>query len=447
MADIIPLLAVFAPLFSSRVWPHAQVLLIGALLTPGVRTVTAILRTMGRAEEAHFTNYHRVLNRAVWYPLQGSRMLLGLLVAALVPAGGPLILGGDDTIERRQGERIKAKGCYRDPVRSTKKYTVRCFGLKWVSLMLLVPVPWSRRVWALPFLTVLCPSQEACRQEGRRHKTSHDWLRQMVKQVRRWWPHRQMLLIVDGAFASVGLGWACVAMDTVLVSRLRWDARLYHPPGPQRQSKRGPKPQTGGRQRTLKVWAAREDTPWQSEEISWYGGQRKTMQWFSRTALWYRAGQPPLPLRFVLVRDPEGKLRDEVFFCTDLQATPVQILEWVIMRWGVEVTFEEARAHLGMETQRQWSDNAILRSTPCLLGLFSIVTWLTHHLQQHHQIPVQTTAWYRKEQPTFSDCLYWIRQHIWHQRFFVNSTSQGHLSQLPHELIDLLGLYGFPIAA
>lgn len=447
MIDIIPLLAVFAPLFSPQVWSHAEVLLVGAMLTPGVRTVTAILRTMGRALEQRFTNFHRVLNRAVWYPLAGSRILLGLLVAAFVPGGGPLVLGGDDTVERRGGKKITAKGCYRDPVRSTKTQVVRCFGLKWVSLMLLVPVPWSSRVWALPFLTVLCPSKEACGKKGRRHKTSHDWLRQMVKQVRRWWPQRQLILVVDGAFASVGLGWACVQMEAVMVSRLRWDARLYHPPGPQPAGKRGPKPQKGDRQQTLKVWAARGDTRWQEEVIDWYGGQKKTMWLFSRTAWWYRAGQPPLPIRFVMVRDPEEKLRDEVFFCTDLQASPVQILEWVVMRWGIEVTFEEARAHLGIETQRQWSDNAILRTTPCLLGLFSIVTWLTDHLRQHQDVPVQTTAWYAKEQPTFSDCLYWVRQHIWNQRLFVHSTSRGHLTQLPHELIDLLGLYGFPQAA
>lgn len=447
MTDIVPLLAVFAPLFSPRVWCHAEVLLVGAMLTPGVRTVTAILRTMGRALEQRFTNFHRVLNRAKWDALAGSRILLGLLVAAFVPAGGPLVLGGDDTLERRGGKKIAAKGCYRDPVRSTKKQVVRCFGLKWVSLMLLVPVPWSDRVWALPFLTVLCPSKEACGKKGRRYKTSHDWLRQMVKRVRRWWPQRQLILVVDGAFASVGLGWACVQMNAVMVSRLRWDARLHHPPGPRPAGKRGPEPQKGDRQRTLKVWAARGDTPWQEEAIGWYGGQKKPMQLFSRTALWYRAGQPPLPIRFVMVRDPEEKLRDEVFFSTDLQASPVQILEWVVMRWGIEVTFEEARAHLGIETQRQWSDNAILRTTPCLLGLFSIVTWLTDHLRHHQDIPVQTTAWYAKEQPTFSDCLYWIRQHLWNQRLFVHSTSRGHSTQLPHELIDLLGLYGFPEAA
>lgn len=443
MVEIIPLLAVFAPLFSPRVWCHAEVLLVGAMLTPGVRTVTAVLRTMGRGLEQRFTNFHRVLNRVVWYPLQGSRILLGMLVATFVPATGPMVLGGDDTLERRQGSKINAKGYYRDAVRSTKKQVVCCFGLKWVSLMLLVRVPWSDRVWALPFLTVLASSAT----KGRRHKTSLDWMGQMVKQVRRWWPQRPLVLVVDGAFASVGLGWSCVGCETVMVSRLRWDARLYHPPGPQPAGKRGPKPQKGDRQRTLTQWAARENTPWQEEELSWYGGRSKTLQLFSRTALWYRAGQSPLPIRWVMVRDPEGNLRDEVFFATDPQTDPVQILEWVVMRWSVEVTFEEARAHLGMETQRQWSDQAILRTAPCLLGLFSIVTWLTAQLRQGQEIPVQATAWYKKEQPTFSDCLDWIRQHLWHQQFYVNSTSRGHTIQLPRELIDLLGRYGIPHAA
>jgi hypothetical protein len=153
---IILILAPFAPLFSERVWRHAQVLLLGAMLTPETRTVTAALEAMGLAAERRFTNYHRVLNRATWSARQGSRILLGLLITLLVPPGATIVLGADDTVERRTGRKIKAKGCYRDAVRSTKKHCIRCFGLKWVSMMLLVPVPWSRRVWALPFLTALC---------------------------------------------------------------------------------------------------------------------------------------------------------------------------------------------------------------------------------------------------------------------------------------------------
>jgi len=369
---IILVLAPFTPLFSQRVWRHAQVLLLGAMLTPGTRTVTAALRVMGLSGERHFTNYHRVLNRAAWSTHHGSQILLGVLITLLVPPGATIVLGADDTLERRAGRKIMAKGCYRDAVRSSKKHVIRCFGLKWVSMMLLVPVPWSRRVWALPFFTALCRPAE--KHSRRRHKTSIDWVRQMMKQVRRWLPRRRLVLVVDGGFAAVSLALACVKNQVVMVSRLRWDAALYHPPGLQPQSKRCPKPTKGKRQRSLQSWAERSDTPWETVEVDWYGGQRKPLWVFSRTALWYTPRLPPVAIRCVLVADPEGKLRTEAFFCTDLEATPVEILQWVVMRWSVEVTFEEGRAHLGLETQRQWSDLAIARSTPVLLALFSLVT-------------------------------------------------------------------------
>jgi hypothetical protein len=440
---IIQVLAPFAPLFSDRVWLHAQVLLLGAILTPGARTVTAALRVMGLATERHFTNYHRVLNRAGWSTRQASKMLLGGLILLLVPSGAPIVLGADDTVERRSGRKITAKGCYRDAVRSSQKHVIRCFGLKWVSMMLLVSVPWSRRVWALPFLTTLCwPSKQGTQ---RRHKTSVDWVRQMMKQIRRWLPGRQLVLVVDGGFAAVSLALACVKHHVVMVSRLRWDAALYHPPGPQPPGKRGPKPLKGKRQRSLQAWAERSDTPWDTVEVDWYGGQRKHVWVFSRPALWYTPRLPPVAIRYILVADPEGKLRMEAFFCTDLQATPVAILQWVVMRWSVEVTFEEARAHLGFETQRQWSDRAIARTSPVLLGLFSLVTVFALQLSQGGQIPMPATAWYQKADPTFADCLAVVRWHLWRARYLVNSTTGADGIQFPREAFDLL-LNGLPLA-
>jgi hypothetical protein len=441
---IIRILAPFAPLFSRRVWPHAQSLLLGAILTPGARTVTAALRVMGLAMEHRFTNYHRVLNRATWSALQASRMLLGLLVARLVPPGVPIVLGADDTVERRRGRQITAKGCYRDAVRSTKKHVIRCFGLKWVVMMLLVPVPWARRVWALPFLTVLC--QPAEQGQTRRHKTSMDWVRQMMPQVRRWLPGRPLVLVVDGGFAAVSLALACVKSQVAMVSRLRWDAALYHRPAPRPPGKRGPQPLKGKRQRRLQAWAERTDTPWETVEVDWYGGRRKKLWVFSHTALWHTRGLPPVNIRFVLVGDPEGKLRMEAFFCTDLQATPVQILEWVVMRWSVEVTFEEGRALLGLETQRQWSDQAIARTTPVLLGLFSLVTLLALQLSHGGQIPVPVTAWYPKAEPTFSDGLGLVRHHLWRARYLVYSTPEAECMQFPQEALDLL-IHGLSLAA
>jgi hypothetical protein len=228
------------------------------------------------------------------------------------------VLGADDTVERRSGRKIKANGCDRDAVRSSKTHVTCCCGLQWVAMRRLVPVPWSRRVWALPFLTTLC--WPAAHRGRRRHKTSVDWVRQMMTQVRRGLPGRRLVWVVDGGFAAVALALACVNSRVGMVSRVRWDAALYHPPGLQPPGQRGPKPTTGKRQRRLQAWAMRSDTPWETVEVDWYGGQRQKRGVFSRTALWSTPGLPPVDIRDVLVCDPAGKLRLEAFFCTDLQA-------------------------------------------------------------------------------------------------------------------------------
>src|SRR5438046_559727 len=151
------LLAPFAPLFSRRVWPSALVLVAGAILAPGARTVAAALRVVGLAQDRRFERYHRVLSRARWSGLAVSRTLLGLLIAAFVP-DGPLVIGLDETVERRRGAKIAAKGIYRDPVRSSKSHFVKASGLRWISMQVLAAIPWARRLWGLRCLTVRGPS-------------------------------------------------------------------------------------------------------------------------------------------------------------------------------------------------------------------------------------------------------------------------------------------------
>src|SRR5215212_10930365 len=172
----------FAPLFVHRTWRHAHVLLIGAILAPGRRTVASVLRITGRSRERRFVNYHRVLSRAAWDPRAGARLLLGLLIDAFVPSG-PVVMALDDTIERRWGRRRRARGINRDPVRSSDAHFVKTSGLRWMSLMVLAPIPWAGRVWALPFLTTLVPSERACREQGRRHRSLLDAGRQLALQV------------------------------------------------------------------------------------------------------------------------------------------------------------------------------------------------------------------------------------------------------------------------
>jgi DDE superfamily endonuclease len=242
------------------------------------------------------------------------------LITLLLPPGATIVRGADDAVERRSGRKITATGGDRDAGGSTKQPVIRGFGLKWGSMMLLVPVPCSRRMWALPLLPALCWA--ATKRGQRRHKTSVDWVRQMSKRVRCWLPGRPLVLVGDGGFAAVSLALACVQSQVTMVSRLRGDAALDHPPGRQPPGKRGRTPAQGKRQRRLQGWASRSDTLWEDVEVDWYGGQRKPRWVVSRTALWHPPGLPPVAIRDVLVGDPEGKLRLEAFFCPDLQATP-----------------------------------------------------------------------------------------------------------------------------
>jgi hypothetical protein len=414
------ILAPFMALFAERVWCHAEVLIIGTILTQGKRTVTQALRVMGLGGEQHYINYHRVLSRAKWSSLAAAKILLGMLIAVL-SVNSPILIGIDETIERRKGEKIKAKGIYRDAVRSTKKQVVKCFGLKWIVMMLLVQMPWNQRVWALPFLSILAPSERANLAAKRRHKTIIDWAKQMVKQVSRWLK-RKWVCIGDGSYACVSFAWVCAQQQVTLISRLRLDAQLHDFPSPQPPHKRGKKPLKGNRLATLQSLVTDPTQVWQTVALNWYGNQPKFRQILTGVCLWYTSAETPIPIRWVLVIDPDGKHPPAAFFSTDLHLEATVIVEWFILRWGVEVTFEEARAHLGVETQRQWSDLAIARTTPTLFGLFSLLCLIALHLPDTATLISNSSAWYVKAEATFSDVLSLVRRHLWHHRYFKSST-------------------------
>jgi hypothetical protein len=418
--EYLSLIRVFAPLFSNLVWQHAQVLVIGAILTPGQRTVAAALRMVGLSTERHFQTYHRVLNRAAWSSWAVSRELLKLLVQTFA-ALGPIVVGVDDTIERRRGAKIKAKGIYRDPVRSSHSHFVKASGLRWLSLMLLVPIPWAQRVWALPFLTVLAPSERYYTGRARRHKKLTDWARQVLLQLRRWLPQRALVVVADSSFAVLSLLWRVtqLAEPICMIVRFRLDAALYEPAPPRHPHQKGRPRLKGKRLPTLKQVAANPKTRWQRVTIPhWYGEGRRTLEIVSGTAVWRHSGQPIVPIRWVLIRDPKGKFKTQALLSTDLNVKPVQIVKWFILRWQLEVTFHEVRTHLGVETQRQWSDLAILRTTPALLGLFSLVTLLAQQHVRRGKLPIRQAAWYHKTQPTFSDALALVRRQIWQHECF-----------------------------
>jgi len=437
---IIPVLRHFELAFSERVWEWAKILLIGAILAPGKRTVTAALRVMGLSNETQFQNYHRVLNRDQWSSRQLSYLLLRILVRTFVPAEQPIVLGLDDHIERRRGAKITAKGIYRDPVRSSKSFFVKTSGLRWVCLMLLAPVPWAQRIWALPFLSVLAPSERYHQEREMAHKKLTDWARQMIVQVRCWVPNRAIVVVADSSYAVLELLAAAASLPTPvsMITRLRLDAALYDPAPPREPRKKGAPRKKGDRQPTLANRLSDGATVWETVTVRWYGGTTRSVELASGTAVWYHSAKPVVPLRWVLIRDGEGKFEPQALLSTDQTATAVQIVEWFVLRWQVEVTFEEARAHLGVETQRQWSDLAIVRTTPALLGLFSLITVFAHQLLQGNALAVRQAAWYQKQRPTFSDTLAFVRQQLWPVSISWMSGAKDDVVIIPKALFDRL---------
>ena len=410
-AFILSVLLPFATLFSKPSWKKALTLMLGALICKGKRTVCSALRAMGLGNDRGFAKYHHLLNRCKWSTLEASKILF-LMLLALVP--GPIVLSVDETLERRKGKKIKAKGYYRDAVRSSKSQVVKTTGLKWLVMALSVKLPFIARALALPFMTVLEPSKKCDEQLKRRHKTTTKWTVQMITQIRRWvGKTRNLILVGDGGFAVGELALKCICLGVALVSRLKMNAALFDFPEEKPQGTRGRKALKGSKLKSFKEMLTLKDLPWEEMEIVGYGGIKRIVQFVSSTCMWGADGVIPIPIRWVLVKDPTGKLDPLPLMSTDPTMTPKQIIELYIERWGLEVTFEETREHLGVETQRQWSDKAIARCTPMLMGLYSLVCLMGYRLAQEKDIEIQQAAWHPKEHATFGDILNMVRLALW----------------------------------
>jgi hypothetical protein len=436
-AEIIQLVSTFAVAFSTPAFAKVVVLLYGTILAPGRRTVTAALRAVGLSDSAHFTNYHRLLNRDQWSPWLLSKLLLDLILVLCLPSDAPLLLLIDETLERRRGAQIRYKGWFYDAVRSTAGHVVTTLGLRWMCLAVLVPVPWSQRPWALPFMIVPALSRQTAEKLHKPTRSLVDWAGLMLERVRRWQPERTILVVGDGSYAATTLVQRCQRLQrpVQLVSRLRLDAQLYDPPPSQPKSKRGPKPQKGAQQPTLAERIADATTTWQPLTASWYGAQPRHIEYATGTALWHHRGQPPVPVRWVVVRCPEtcarkGPCKPTGLFCSDPAVAAAPIIQAFIARWNIEITFEELRAHLGFETQRQWSERAIERTIPCLCGIFSLVT-LMAMVCHPDDLPIRQSPWYPKTEASFADALAAVRRQLWSSANYRTSPDDPDLLLLP----------------
>lgn len=417
--EFLPVILPYPGLFCKRVFGHVQIMLAGAILAPGKRTVSALLRIVGLSQEKAFHKYHRVLSHAHWSSLKASRLLMNQLMRVFIK-DGPFVIGIDETLERRWGKQISARGIYRDAVRSSDSHFVKCSGLRWVSLMVLTKVSWANRVWALPFLTALAPSQRYYTDRQRTHKNLTRWARQLLLQVKRGAGDRAVIAVGDSSYAVIDLLTALQGRVS-LISRLRLDAALYEPVTPRPSGQRGRNRIKGKRLPPLLSVAQEPTTVWQNLVVAdWYGGASRAVEYCSGTALWYHTGKQPVAIRWVIVR-VEGKLTGLV--SNDAGLSAEQMIPYFVRRWSVETSFALVRAHLGVETQRQWSDGAIARTTPVLLGLFWLVTLLADSLQQQGLLSPQQSSWYVKPQLTFSDALAGVRRYLWREMNFQPSGS------------------------
>jgi hypothetical protein len=447
-----PVLSSFAPVFYQPTYQRFLVLLLAAILTTGRRTVSNLLRTTAGLARGDASGFHKVLSRRRWSTLALARILARFILDRWVP-DGPVYLAGDDTVDEHRGAKVYGKGCHRDPVRSTHSYTAFRWGHKWVVLAIPVRFPFATRAWALPVLVALYHSPEKAAEAGgpspkrrrrpkdksrvqakeragrraraettkkaarsrsrRRHKTPSELMRQLLLILTHWFPERPFVFAGDGGYGTHALARFAARRrrNLSLVSLFYPTANLYDPAPVVVGKRPSHRPRKKGAKRPAPaaVVAAAER---QSLEVAWYGGGRRTVEVVSGTGHWHKSGEGLVEVTWVYVHDLTGTHRDSYLFSTDPAMPPARVIETYTGRWNIETTFQEMRAHLGLETTRGRVKNTVLRAAPCLFGLYAVVALL------YAELPAETTAEgavsYRgKATVTFADAIGVVRRQLW----------------------------------
>jgi hypothetical protein len=432
-----PLAKAICHVFTRPTFERFTALMIGLIVTMGRRTVSHALAVMEPVLEGHWSNYHRLYSSAK-YSMWELAAVLVRQVVALLPADAVIELAADDTVDGKSGDHVWAKSAHRDSARSSGAKTNIKFGHKWLVLCILVRLKEWDRPWALPILCGLCVSPKVAAANHIRPKTPSQLARQLLIRLMRWFPNRKFILIGDYQVVTHQTAeFARRHSDRVTaIGRLRGDANLYAAPkNPRRRSRVGGFIKKG---RKMPSPAQQADTleP-TSQNIAWYGGSRREMRWVSERALWHDAhGNTATPIRWVCVLgDAKAGLESAFFFSSDPEMAAARIVEYYSRRWNIEVTFEESRALLGLETTRHWCRQSVLRVTPILLGLFSAVVLIWKELPQEcQQLIVSGTPCYSKSSVTFADVLGAVRRVLWEQALLEHPYKSECLSQLPENL-------------
>lgn len=438
---ILHVFALFSQLFSRPVFKNALQLFYGHILCKNRRTIAEILRQLGMNTVKNYSKYHWVLSGARWSAIQGSKVLL-LALSKL--CSETIVISIDSTVERRRGEQIKGLGRHRDAVQSTKQNKVLTIGLNWLVSAVHVKFPWATGTWACPFFSVLMPPERPLSSsknksdlhKKRKHKTLNEWASQSIRLFARWINHlKNIVIVADSAFATYILANTCIDKNVSFISRMRLDARTFEFPT---KNIRGRPCLVGKRLPTFLDLSKDTAQAWEDVVVKWYGNSTAKASILTGTCLWYGYGIRPVPIKWVLIKKGSEIV---ALFSTNLDHTPHYIIETFVDRWKLETTFEEARRHLGLETQRQWNDLSIDRTTPCLFASFSIINLMAYEQikAKNVAVPIQKASWYKKGHVCFSDVLNYLRTELLEKRYFPHIGKKGDPKKSPlYELIALL---------
>jgi len=431
------LLQAFRAAFTRPTYERFVVLLLAAILTTGCRTVLNLLRTVDALAPGHPSSYHRVFSRrrcSLWHL---GRALAGYLLHRWVPSG-TVAVAGDDTVAEHKGQCVYGKARHRDAVRSSHCYTAFRWGHKWVVLAILVRFPFATRPWALPVLVALYRSAKDNQRLRRRHKTPPELLRQLLAVLCRWFPQRHFACTADGNFATHNLARFAARhrRHVTLVSRFYADAALYAPPPPAPCQRKKGRPRVKGAKQATPEQAVAQAQRRQRLNVAWYGGGRRDIAVVSSTGQWYQAGEGLVAVRWVYVQDRTGTHRPEYFFTTDTSQTPQQIVEVYTGRWNIETMFEEMRSYLKLEKSRGWKEQTVLRTAPCLFGLYTVIAVWFAELPARWRS--QRAVLRSDAAVTFADAITALRRWLWSQWVFATPAHQTAFAKIPPRLRDLL---------
>jgi hypothetical protein len=432
-----PLVESIGDVFTRPTLQRFVLLMCGVIVTMGRRTVSRALQVMQPQVFGHWCNYHRIYSGAK-FSMWSLAAIVVRQVVGLLPADAVIELVADETVDGKDGDHVWAKGAHRDASRSSRSKTHIQFGHQWLAMCVLVHLKGWDRPWALPILCGLCLSPKVAGPVARRPKTASQLARQLLIRLMRWLPGRRFILIGDYKVVThqtvefAQRHWERVTV----IGRLRGDANLYAAPlNPRRRSRAGGLAKKGGKLPSPQEQIGRLKPT--TQEVTWYGSSRREMHFISQEALWYdKHSSAVTPIRWVCVLgDKQQNLQDAFFFCSDPCMVAARIIEHYARRWNIEVTFEESRALLGLETTRHWCRQSVLRVTPMLLGLFTAVVLIWRELPKVRQQMVRTaTPCYHKSSVTFADALAAVRADLWEKSLLGHRRNGRCLTCLPRNV-------------